>query len=295
MNRKVLYLCFYAAFASCVMASAYGQQQRLPQMKVSFQSRSAHGTISAGADAAAQLPQFNYTVISSRDGNSYSGVMVGDDPFTTSGSVNVPTELVPVILNIGGTVMHPTVPDTHCLGGRVPDTVIQQSPMFSAAKFVFGHTNVGTTQYIDAFQRANFFAVENRVSFHTTLGLNILDPVLVNVPAADGATFASGLFVGGCPGGVFATVDINFFAPLVEGQILPSLVAQGKVNPGTFPIFVIYSTGMTVGPPGNLKKCCVGGFHSALLASNGAAQTFSILDFDATGVFGEGGLDTAIM
>ena len=295
MNRKVLYVCLCAAFASWVMASAYGQQQRLPQMKVSFQSRSVHGTISAGADAAAQLPQFNYTVISSRDGNSYSGSMVGDDPFTTSGSVTVPTELVPVILNIGGTVMDPTAPDTHCLGGRVPDTVIQQSPMFSAAKFVFGHTNVGTTQYIDAFQRANFFQVENRVTFHTTLGLSILDPVLVNVPAADGATFASGLFVGGCPGGVFATVDINFFAPLVEGQILPSLVAQGKVNPGTFPIFVIYSTGMTVGPPGNLKKCCVGGFHSALLASNGAVQTFSILDFDGTGVFGEGGLDTAIM
>ena len=298
MNRKVLYVCFCAAFASCVLLSAYGQQQRLPQMKVTFQSRPVHGTISAGpnaASASAQLPVFDYTVVSSRDGNSYSGVMVGDDPFTTSGSVNIPTELVPIILNIGGTLMDPTVPDTHCLGGLVPDTVIQQSPMFSSASFAFGGTNVGTTQYIDAFQRANFFGVENPGTFHTTLGLSVLAPVLVNVPVSQGTTFASRLFVGGCPGGVFATVNINFLAPLIIGRILPSLVAQGEVNPGTFPIFMIYNTGMTVGPPKNLKKCCVGGFHSALLASNGAVQTFSILDFDTTGVFGEGALDTAIM
>jgi hypothetical protein len=221
--------------------------------------------------------------------------MVGDDPFSSSGSVSIPTELVPIILNIGGTLMDPTVPDTHCLGGRVPDTVIGRSPIFQSANFSFGGTAFGGTQYIDAFQRANFFSVENQATFHTKLPLTTLAPILIDVPAARGATSPSNLFVGGCPGGVFATVDINWFAPLVEGQILPSLLAQGLIGPGTFPIFMIYSTGMTIGPPGNLRKCCVGGFHSALLTSSGSVQTFAILDFDTTGVFGLSGMDTAIM
>ena len=295
MNRIVLlgYSCL--TFAFCALA--FGQEQRLPNLKVSFQSRPAHGalTLPNTPAASAQLPTFAYTVSSSRDGNTYSGVMVGDDPFSSSGSVSIPTELVPIILNIGGTLMDPTVPDTHCLGGRVPDVVITRSPIFQSANFSFGGTVFGGTQYIDAFQRANFFSVENQATFHTKLQLTTLAPILIDVPPARGATVPSNLFVGGCPGGVFATVDINWFAPLVEGQILPSLLAQGLIGPGTFPIFMIYSTGMTVGPPGNLRKCCVGGFHSALLTSSGSVQTFAILDFDTTGVFGLSGLDTAIM
>lgn len=295
MNRIALLAYSCLTFAFCALA--LGQEQRLPNLNVFFQSRPAHGTLTLPNTAAASvpLPTFAYTVTSSRDGNTYSGVMVGDDPFSSSGSVSIPTELVPIILNIGGTLMDPTVPDTHCLGGRVPDTVIAGSPIFQPANFSFGGTPFGGTQYIDAFQRANFFSVENQATFHTKLQLTTLAPILIDVPPARGATSPSNLFVGGCPGGVFATVNINWFAPLVEGQILPSLLAQGLIGPGTFPIFMIYSTGMTIGPPGNLRKCCVGGFHSALLTSTGSVQTFAILDFDTTGVFGLGGMDTAIM
>jgi len=295
MNRIALLAYSCVTFAICALA--FGQEQRLPNLKVFFQSRPAHGTLTLPNTPAASthLPTFGYTVTSSRDGNTYSGVMVGDDPFSSSGSVSIPTELVPIILNIGGTLMDPTVPDTHCLGGRVPDTVITRSPIFQSANFSFGGTAFGGTQYIDAFQRANFFSVENQATFHTKLQVTTLAPILIDVPAARGATSPSNLFVGGCPGGVFGTVDINWFAPLVEGQILPSLLAQGLIGPSTFPIFMIYSTGMTVGPPGNLRKCCVGGFHSALLTSSGSVQTFAILDFDTTGVFGPSGMDTAIM
>jgi hypothetical protein len=127
------------------------------------------------------------------------------------------------------------------------------------------------------------------------LGLQVLPAFLFNVPVSRGTTFPSDEFVGGCTAGNFGIVDINWFAPLIINRVLPRLIAEGKVSPKTFPIFMIYSVGMSIGPPTNLKKCCVGGFHSAVLTGSGAIQTFSILDFDATGVFGPSALDTAIM
>src|SRR4029077_2429385 len=159
---------------------------------------------------------------------------------------------------------------------RVPDTVIKQSPMFSSHSFVMGGTNVGTTQYIDAFQRANFWdaVVANGGTYHTKLGLQVLPAFLFNVPVSRGTTFPSDEFVGGCTAGNFGIVDINWFAPLIINRVLPRLIAEGKVSPKTFPIFMIYSVGMSIGPPTNLKKCCVGGFHSAVLTGSGAIQTF---------------------
>src|SRR5215472_11023383 len=198
MNRIALLAYSCVTFAICALA--FGQEQRLPNLKVFFQSRPAHGTLTLPNTPAASthLPTFAYTVTSSRDGNTYSGVMVGDDPFSSSGSVSIPTELVPIILNIGGTLMDPTVPDTHCLGGRVPDTVITRSPIFQSANFSFGGTAFGGTQYIDAFQRANFFSVENQATFHTKLQVTTLAPILIDVPAARGATSPSNSLVGGC-------------------------------------------------------------------------------------------------
>lgn len=47
-----------------------------------------------------QLPTRSYQVISSRDGNSYEGLIVGSDPSTRgpNASVSVRTQVVPIIL-----------------------------------------------------------------------------------------------------------------------------------------------------------------------------------------------------
>ena len=53
------------------------------------------------------LPLWTFNVSSTRDHNNYSGVMVGRDPFghERSQSVNVPTQIVPVVIttNLIGT------------------------------------------------------------------------------------------------------------------------------------------------------------------------------------------------
>ena len=45
------------------------------------------------------LPAWNYTIESPRDGQTYSGVIVGSDPFSQPDATTIiPTQVVPVIL-----------------------------------------------------------------------------------------------------------------------------------------------------------------------------------------------------
>ena len=50
-----------------------------------------------------------------------------------------------------------------------PVNVMLQSPIFKNDDFNLGGTDVGTTQYIDAFQRANFWSLIDRNNYHTLL------------------------------------------------------------------------------------------------------------------------------
>lgn len=112
------------------------------------------------------LPLFTYQVTSSRDGNSYSGVMVGSNPFQGGSVSETPTFIIPLIFVLhrvgvsfdsktgiigtapGKTTFDPTVADDACLKAPndVPLTIFQQSPIFNAANFVFGGTSVGDAQ-----------------------------------------------------------------------------------------------------------------------------------------------------
>jgi hypothetical protein len=55
---------------------------------------------------------------------------------------------------------------------------------------VFGGANVGNTQYVDAFQRANFWhALDDRNSYHVLLNpITTVAPFVLDVPEEDGTT-----------------------------------------------------------------------------------------------------------
>jgi hypothetical protein len=120
-----------------------------------------------------QLQTFTYTVTSSRDGNTYSAVIVGRNSFTNPlGFTAISSQLIPVIVRThtvftglvgnpptgittapGITVFDPTVKDDSCLTppNDVPLTLTQLSPIFKPFDFNFGGTDVGVTQTTDAF------------------------------------------------------------------------------------------------------------------------------------------------
>jgi hypothetical protein len=163
-----------------------------------------------------------------------------------------------------------------------------QSPIYQAASFTFGHTLVGKTQYIDAFQRGNFWSLVAHTGYHTLINPVVMKPVTINIDANNGLAIPPSLF-GSC--GPLGIVNINTMDPIFTGQLLPQLAAQG-VDSTQFPIFLMYNVVMSIGNPNNLNKCCVLGFHGA---TGTPIQTFSPLDFDTTGLFGPTTNDTSVM
>jgi len=307
MFFRVLGLCLLFQLGATLSA----QQKPVPKVRLKAHvavapARDHNGRILSPAEVSATLPVFTYNVTSSRDGNNYTGVMVGQDPFNGGGTTNVPTQIVPLIITTdsvayklsssgvlstkqGTTKFDPTAPDSNCMAApnNVALSLAQQSPIFQANNFKFGHTAVGKTQYLDAYQRANFWQSVQGTNYHTLLSpVKTLAPISLDLSGNNSLAISAALF-GSC--GPLGIVDINTLFPILV-SLTQSLAPQG-VSPSTFPIFLLYNVVMSEGNPANLNLCCVLGFHGA---SGSPAQTFSPIDFDTTGLFG-GIEDTSIM
>jgi hypothetical protein len=184
-------------------------------------------------------------------------------------------QIIPIILDIKGTKFDPTVPDNNCAGGKVPLDLVMQSPIVLPANFKMNGVNIGKSQYIDAFQRANFWGPisKNGGAYHTKLKVVALKPVTLN-PGANGAIVGRGC-------GPVGAVEFNFFDNYVRTRLIPSLKSQG-VGPATIPMIMFYNA---VWYCGNPQSLCAGGWHGAYRAGN-LIQTYSPFDFDLSGTFG---------
>jgi len=179
VSQRLVFLSICVAVLSFASLTSAQQNGLIPNTAVGPATDAGGHAISAGQAAAnSDLATFTYTVTSSRDGNTYTGAMVGQDPFGSDFSTtNIDTLIIPVILitntiavaspngkilttKPGVTVFDPTTADDVCLTSPndVPVNLMVQSPIFQSATFNFGPTAVGTTQYLDAFQRGNFWS-----------------------------------------------------------------------------------------------------------------------------------------
>jgi hypothetical protein len=333
MIRKSTLLFFCAAAALFMSGQATFAQQQAKLQKLNPYLTATPDPEAAAATRAAldknngngNLATFNYTVTSSRDGNSYTGTIVGASPFTDPKSqTSIPTKLIPVIVvtnsvfagvdsngNIltapGVTQFDPTIAEP-CLAApnNVPLTLIQHSPILQVADFNFGGTDVGTTQYVDAFQRAEFFELlgkhgdngngdndgTKQIKYHVVLDpVGTLQAIVINIPAASGVAYPAAVF-GGCSAGTEGIIDLTVLRNDLVAA-LPTLVAQG-VTPSTFPIFSLHNVVECEGPGCSTfsanTACCVLGFHSAV-----GLQTYSPSDFDTSGIFVSPVPDVSIM
>src|SRR3984893_6862960 len=323
-RTTVLIASMIFVFVLCLSATfAFGQSQESTtahRLQLKIPPRITHGPVSRevvkslASSPSNPLPVWSYQVVSSRDGSLYDGVIVGRNPnqHDSSAEVGVTTQVVPIILRFHriGTAINPntgeittisgrvssdpTVPDRGCFTGanNVPLKILTQSPILNNADFNFGGTDVGTTQYTDAFQRGEFWNVIDKDDYHVRLNPTILAPVVVDVPAASGLALAADVFA---PAFTLCSreglVDINF----LDAVVVSELTKLPGINPGTFPIFMIYNTGMSIGDPDNINNCCAGGYHSINTAGPLTFQTYSPFDFDVSGFFVPSANDTAIL
>lgn len=309
----VLAMCALAALSAAASA-AFGQSQQVskPRLHIRYAAKAPHSTaaeaeknrVAAGSSSRnPSLPMFTYSVNSDRDGNTYTGVIVGADPFNNRGEkdVSVKTFIVPIIVTLntvgvstdfttgdfttapGVTVLDPTANDNSCLAApnNNPLKLFQHTPMFDSYDFSIGGVDVGHTQYIDAFQRAEFWNVlKDREDYHLLLNpVRTLQAFSLNVPADQGLTLPSSDFPA-C--GPFGIIDIDYFDLYLNNVVLPALAPQ--VNAGNFPIFMLYNTVLAFTPQTNLFNCCVLGYHGT--TNFLPLGTYSPSDFDTTGLFG---------
>jgi hypothetical protein len=280
MRRTVLFLLVCAVVTLvAVVPGVLGQddQTKLKGYFLSMPVRSIDSkTLQNQSDAGSGLKVWTYHAKSTRAGSKgqkFTGVMVGNSPYTNKGTTTTTMQVVPLIIKIGSTTFNPTVADNSCAKGKVPITLYQQSPMIKPVTFKMNGVNVGKTSYTDAFQRASFWTPisKNGGTYHNKLKLVTLKPVKVD------ASSYGVIETNTC--GPLGGIDINSFEPLLEGTIIPSLSGQG-VNPKTFVTFLMYNVVMYQGNPNN---CCILGYHFGI---GNPVQTYSPFEFDTTDAFG---------
>jgi hypothetical protein len=285
--RIKLSVCAALMFASVfgVTASLFAQDLERPQ---AYYTVVPHQDFSPGALVApvsgTTIPLWSYSIKSPLDNNTYSGTMVGRSPFFHGArTTNVSTIIVPLkIVFSTGATFDPTATDTTCSPSGTPLVLTQKSPLYTPLDISMGGVDMGVTQYVDAFQRANFFTEVSPTGtrYHTVLSpVTTLSAVTVNVPAADGSVFSTTSF-GGC-GGTIGVMNFNWFDPEVTGTIIPSLAASG-VGPTTLPIFLMKNVVMTSGTPSFPNNCCILGYHGAF---GSPLQTYAPVDYDTSGMF----------
>lgn len=241
------------------------------------------------AAAAQTIPLWSYSVVA-QDGQTYSGSMVGRSPFAHGHrTTTIPTYLVPVVLTFqdSGDVFDPTIFDGCAAANQSVIQLIRNSPLIIPQEFTMNGVTIGVGQYLDAFQRANFWSEVSGTPYHTTFSTDptVLPPVNVTVPIQYGTTVSAWDFHG-CMD--VALMDMDWWDNEVQTVVIPALAAEG-VGPANFPQFIFDSVGLYMNH--DPSKCCALGYHGTYM-NGGVFQTYSANEYDNSGAFGH---DTSTM
>lgn len=233
-------------------------------------------SLKAQTAVGASIQMFSASV---HDGASTFGYsMVGKNPFVhqTTPSTTINTTLIPVVIKFSnGDTWNPAVIDS--CDSQSALTRAQHSPIFVAQAWKFGPTSIGTAQYIDAFQRGEFYRQTNpngiNPGYHVKLALTTHAPLVLNVPTADAAESTTV-----CGTHKLGAVEINYLDNQIRQYITGTL---GPAATTTFPLFLL---GNVVEYVGTTSYCCVLGYHNAM-GNAGALQTYGVSMYDNSGDF----------
>jgi len=313
MKRIVWSLLFLVAAGLIMLRSlALAQDGGQPgQLHGYYTVVPLHGATNAqalsGAAVATTVPMSAYSFTASRDGSTRTGVLIGRSPFAHGArTTNIKTVLIPVIFKLKDVANNsvtdtfdPTANDATCSPHGKPFTLVQSSPVLTPIDFTMpaiGGINVGTGQYLDEFQRASFWSdvMVTGDRFHTTLSPVTIAPTqtVTVTSTTNGLGYQANQFGGGGSCAPLGVVNAAFWDPSLEGinspgeaqTLITSLTTAGTIGPTTLPIFVFYNVVIAFGNS-PFSNCCVLGYHGA---QGSPVQTFSVSDYETTGLFSPG-------
>jgi hypothetical protein len=285
--------------AACVAGASLALGQQVPLRGYTTVLPGIH--IAPEDSAAAQLAiiapvlsplvpnqSFNFitTASAALGGGTYTGTILGRSPLRLGKmTTTIPTQLIPLVITINdGTttvVYDATAPDPCVPGSPHPSTVsvVNGSPVFTNNPWTMNGVAIGNTQYIDAFQRAQFFSLVQGTPYHLILSQSTLGSQALSFGPRAGTNYPAGTFVGQTCGSI-GVVNTNTLDFLLRRLITGPLA--GMVNAGTFPIFLTkdvlsVETGITI------TDGVVLGYHSGLTVA-GNLQIYGIFSIDSTGV-----------
>jgi hypothetical protein len=247
-----------------------------------------------------------FLVPSSRSGSVNYGYLVGANPFLgrEGTSTSVKTFIVPLVIKVHqvatdfsvdannnliltgiknqDATYDPTQASPACLGktNSVPFTLAEQSPVFQNHHWVWGDTDLGDTQYPDAFQRANFWngTGEDPGSYHIQLDTQALPPLVIDFPIGSGIGLPqSSAFIGYSNCAPTVLVDFNLFDEYLDYIAIPQMASEG-VNSGNFPMFIAGNVlwGAVIGQL-PYYEAEAAGYHS--FSDVDPAQTYGVTQF----------------
>ncbi len=231
---------------------------------------------------AKEPPMFNGSF--TFNGQVFPFTMVGSDPALGSKTSHVKTIVIPVSTHF---------PDQNVTLFKGSDTdKLIDSPIFSRDHVVVGDK----TQFTDSLQRNQFhnFVSTTSPNYHVLLNQpDVRHTIHLNLPFNTSNEVADLVVNVGTTNLKLGIVDINFFAPWIENQVLAM-----HLPTDTLPVFQFNDVVLNIGSidPKNLN-CCVLGFHDAFTPATrtNEVHTFIYEDYSSAGIFRGGVADVSVM
>lgn len=233
------------------------------------------------AAAGATVPLWSGSIVSG--GKTYKYQMVGKNPLVheSSPSVTIGAPIIPVDFSFssgnGGGNFNPA--KASCGEGLSDSNLVKQSPIFTNLTYTDGGTKLGTGEYVDIFQRANFWKyVGGSAKTNPGYGVNLTGTV---EPAfkVTVASSAGGVEGTGC--GALGLIDQIDWDSFVQKTLIPDL--SSEISPTKIPVFIFRNVAMYLDH--NVSDCCALGYHSGFTKSSGTPQFYTVTDIDDSGNF----------
>jgi hypothetical protein len=264
MKTRVASLAMLAASVVALSAASASAEQVRPILD-KFPGRQAYHAVTdkivRARKPAAQISQWKSS-FKDHHNTTRNFVMIGPDPSQNNAVTTIPFELVPVIFTYAAyndTKFNPKR-DTYSNGQTVLKNFLNSPLVKSEVKFKSGGQALGKTQYIDAYQRGNFWSsVQTNTNYHVVLGSpTVLKPLKITVQSGQGVVEKN-------PFGI-QNIGTYGFGPM-DQQINNYIQAHAEITPDTFVFFISHNIFLTSG------GCCIGGYHYST-SSNTTSQSY---------------------
>jgi hypothetical protein len=223
--------------------------------------------------SGATIPLSLYPFLATKDNTGRIVTLVGGNPLVGGPvPITIDAVVIPLQIVIGTNVFDPTAPNS-CDGDVSAVTRFRESPLVVSSKLVFNGVDVGSTQYIDGFMRAEFWDLIKGAPDNYSTKLNWSFGPAYQIAAGNlGITSGRGCKLQGIISQKLLSENVNLLIPLLQ--------SVGLISPTKLVVFLLNNVVTSGAVPPNPTQCCTYGLHGA---QGSPIQTYARIDYDTTG------------